>query len=1071
MMNFKNILVALATVFTLTGCVKDQLQSDQNISIETEIPEGFVKMPIDMSEVDFVEQRVTTRAAINSVATTRELLLKNMKAYVFDNQTPILDNVLIEIQDIILDYNADGEPTYYAVLFERTTPVRIVGVANASAEKVEELIGTPDATGAHTGGLVELNPYGEVVLKKDGTDMDYQDFVLFAEMEYTFDPNSPDDVTKSNHVLKNTDAGILPLYSEDILFDKLNPETLEEWEKTNSIVSRFAYARIDVALNDGKNDSGSTNHTKLLGVSAIGVPTTPANPITGMPSCERIRSHEITPESNQIPVVTPEIVYGALPAGITTDNMEYKYLQGLYMYSTAPLKNSPADIGDLVKDDNPVYLIVRVDMGETGERFFKLMIRYVPNGADPVDGESFFVHNSSRYLVNITKINSPGYLNYEEAAAAPPSNVEYSIIVDDHAADIMSNGQYYLGVNKSLFELEMSTYNSNMAYTEQQYTVHDANDITWEIDNEKQVSIVNFTLSYNGGTFDDMLGTHPGDYEAFSKVDPKSLVSSISAPGLECTYMGGTGIELVAKTDALGNTIYDEHGNVEFDPIYVDLVAGVDNWADYFGTHTFKVEIPFSAEQSKISIKVGELTREIDFNISKTIFTDYSNQAFVNKLVTGSETTLAKTSVANSYIIAPYSGASNVYYFPVRERLVDFWENYASVPVANIITADNWTNDSRFELQTSWYDGAGVDGYIIEKAVSPSGHNTIKMTFDGTLEATKHQNFAVNVLKDNKVIWTWHFWVTDYNPYINAEGTRPAIPNETFVNIGVTNGSLQRYGGAKTWETSTKLAGRAMMDRNLGALDTNLAGADGAGAGSLYYQYGRKDPFPGSAAKNADGTNFANAGQYSIMNSGANNIGTLEEAVEEPTKFVVGALVNGENWVTQISFLQYVWHDKKASTVNLRKSIFDPSPLGWMIPMVDVYEQIDQAGWVESTKGNTEWVVSGNIGMRYYETAKSFETYYPAAGMINPATGGKYENTTYKDGAVLSTWNMYMWTSEPSGASTGAGVDQAKSLIAGTKVLAYPYGPAYAVEYDKPVYTGNSRAKAMPVRPIHEAVY
>lgn len=57
-------------------------------------------------------------------------------------------------------------------------------------------------------------------------------------------------------------------------------------------------------------------------------------------------------------------------------------------------------------------------------------------------------------------------------------------------------------------------------------------------------------------------------------------------------------------------------------------------------------------------------------------------------------------------------------------------------------------------------------------------------------------------------VWSWHIWVTDYNP----------------------ESSSQKYS-----------SGDIFMDRNLGAVGTDYTKVTACG---LYYQWGRKDPFP-----------------------------------------------------------------------------------------------------------------------------------------------------------------------------------------------------------------------------------
>ena len=150
---------------------------------------------------------------------------------------------------------------------------------------------------------------------------------------------------------------------------------------------------------------------------------------------------------------------------------------------------------------------------------------------------------------------------------------------------------------------------------------------------------------------------------------------------------------------------------------------------------------------------------------------------------------------------------------------------------------------------------------------------------------------AVIAAKDasGTILWSWHIWLTDQpqgQEYYNDAGT--------------------------------------MMDRNLGA--TSATPGD-VGALGLLYQWGRKDPFPGSSSIFTETKAKSTITWPSSVGSDSSN-GTIAYATANPTTFI---RYNNSN---------YDWYyTGSSSTDNTRwttsessKSIYDPCPAGWRVP-------------------------------------------------------------------------------------------------------------------------------------------
>ena len=149
------------------------------------------------------------------------------------------------------------------------------------------------------------------------------------------------------------------------------------------------------------------------------------------------------------------------------------------------------------------------------------------------------------------------------------------------------------------------------------------------------------------------------------------------------------------------------------------------------------------------------------------------------------------------------------------------------------------------------------------------------------------------------------------------------------------------------------------MDRNLGALDDKYHSNGGK---ANYYQFGRKDPFhAGGKVWTYDKDTYAateRTGGGRIITSST----TIEEtystggdnmpySVMHPREFISC----GSVWTNGQFYNGIVWQDpqisNKLENEETDKSIFDPCPLGWSVP-VD--------GWARGLIGDSSGDATGN---------------------------------------------------------------------------------------------------------------
>ena len=188
------------------------------------------------------------------------------------------------------------------------------------------------------------------------------------------------------------------------------------------------------------------------------------------------------------------------------------------------------------------------------------------------------------------------------------------------------------------------------------------------------------------------------------------------------------------------------------------------------------------------------------------------------------------------------------------------------------------------------------------------------------------------------ILWSWHIWFTD------------APTGQLFVN------------------------GDIVMDRNLGAISVNPSSHESYG---LLYQWGRKDPFPGSCVKD-DNVIMSATVKWPDPVKSDEMTGTIAYATAHPDTFISYNPLNYD-W-------QYFQDDTRWDSV---KTIYDPCPQGWKVP----------PGCFAGFKKYFEQPFTG-VGIDFkgkYSTSQS--VWFPATGYRY-----YYDATLYSSGLYGSYW-------------------------------------------------------------------
>lgn len=269
---------------------------------------------------------------------------------------------------------------------------------------------------------------------------------------------------------------------------------------------------------------------------------------------------------------------------------------------------------------------------------------------------------------------------------------------------------------------------------------------------------------------------------------------------------------------------------------------------------------------------------------------------------------------------------------------------------------------------------------------------------------------AVVVAKNEigEVIWSWHFWLTS------------ELPKE---HVYANNAGI-------------------LMDRNLGALSMEKGNPKGFG---LLYQWGRKDPFPGSATLTGTAMAKTTAKVYATISSAEE--GTIEYSIKNPSTMIF----------TDGASTDWLYNGGTAGIDNTRwqseKTMYDPCPPGWRVPDGGPASSVQQNDGSAKYEGGVWYRTGIPTGGGFPYPAEDYakagitipaqysgeDAWYPAAGSISAVDGTFVE--VGRDG-------MY-WSVTPCG----------RSDVYGFNFYYYKDNKGYV--YHSPMFT---RATAASVR-------
>lgn len=380
----------------------------------------------------------------------------------------------------------------------------------------------------------------------------------------------------------------------------------------------------------------------------------------------------------------------------------------------------------------------------------------------------------------------------------------------------------------------------------------------------------------------------------------------------------------------------------------------------------------------------------------------------------------AGAETANCYILNPGESDEVRYRIPVK-RVDEFWggNGYEDKPEYTLGTDKKWeveiiaTNfdNSASKLYITKNSGTGIysndlsEMEYFEIAVKPNTVGSAIVAVRQISTQTEGES------KTNPILWSWHLWITDYSPDEAFKKT----PMPGVYAYSVKGGYVHRYEGT-VWHE--EYAERFIMDRNLGAFSNRHY--TGFGNGSVYYQYGRKDPFWGGQSYG-----FQSFGKEPIANhiSSEDPVQSIIYSIQNPLKYFTSsgwdAWTTGNKYNPKPIDATLRWMDPYTSTkvyktLAIEKSIFDPCPPGYCLPNNKIWADFrDQVQREPTTNVNSvpnsmirdfpefNSSISGCYYWPYPSEGLSAVirpeelVYYPAIGLKQPSSSMSNLGTVY----------------------------------------------------------------------------
>ena len=377
-------------------------------------------------------------------------------------------------------------------------------------------------------------------------------------------------------------------------------------------------------------------------------------------------------------------------------------------------------------------------------------------------------------------------------------------------------------------------------------------------------------------------------------------------------------------------------------------------------------------------------------------------------------------------------------------------------------TTDGTTNGTKFAP-----DGAELIWQDAPSLITSVSYNKLTRMVNFTVGENLQQGNAIIAVKQGTtVLWSWHIWITDRD----MDVTVPTTANDGSVAkfMQVPLGWCDAYAGV-----SPRALTLSLKQNNSGytaSCITSQQGDDAKGGNAPFYSWGRKDPICPSTRNTQSGStryyrdkmlyNQSNGNLSITLKEIGTNL-TMGETIKNPGTF----FVMGKDYY--LPKMNDLWNSCYGEKVDINKknndvvkTIYDPSPVGYKIPTVNVFTGFTLSGTYSRDESEMNlsnstinnglsfftqgwknglldyWPTSGNRISSYRDSnTKSFigkaenvgnDGRYWSADLINGGSGYRFRFWQYKQNDEYPINQHYVYPGDYEGKATGTYVRPVK---------------------------------------------